>query len=43
MARFEEDSYFPNSMWGEKLREAKLNLADENVFFERVRETLKNI
>ncbi|MFA6195774.1 MAG: HIT domain-containing protein [Sulfurimonas sp.] len=43
MARFEEDSYFPNSMWGEKLREAKLNLPDENAFFERVRETLKNI
>lgn len=34
MARFENDSYFPNPMWGEKLRDAKLNLPDENEFFE---------
>ncbi len=27
MARFKEDSYFPEPMWGEKQREAKLNLA----------------
>jgi diadenosine tetraphosphate (Ap4A) HIT family hydrolase len=36
MARFEEDSYFPNPMWGEKLREAKLILADEEKFHKRV-------
>ncbi len=40
MARFEEDSYFPNSMWGEKIREAKLNLPDEEEFFKRVRNAL---
>ncbi|MCX6052553.1 MAG: HIT family protein [Campylobacterales bacterium] len=43
MARFEDDSYFPNPMWGEKLREAKLNLPDENEFFKRVKEVLKNL
>lgn len=36
MARFEEDSYFPNPMWGEKLRDAKLVLADEGKFHKRV-------
>ncbi len=36
MARFEEDSYFPNPMWGEKVREAKLKLPDEKVFHKRV-------
>ena len=36
MARFEEDSYFPNPMWGEKMREAKLNLADEEKFHKRI-------
>ncbi|MGE4397007.1 MAG: HIT family protein [Sulfurimonas sp.] len=40
MARFESDSYFPNPMWGEKLREAKLNLPDEEEFFKRVRKAL---
>lgn len=36
MARFKEDSYFPNPMWGEKLRDAKLNLPDEDEFFKRI-------
>ncbi len=43
MARFEDDSYFPNSMWGEKLREAKLDLPDEDLFYRRVIEALKKI
>ncbi|ABB45042.1 HIT family protein [Sulfurimonas denitrificans DSM 1251] len=42
MARFEEDSYFPNPMWGEKLRVAKLNLPDEEKFFKKVKEALQN-
>lgn len=42
MARFESDSYFPNPMWGEKLREAKLNLPDEEEFFKRVKRALEN-
>lgn len=36
MARFENDSYFPNPMWGEKLRDAKLSLPDEDLFYKRV-------
>jgi len=36
MARFEEDSYFPNPMWGEKLREASLKLPDEKKFHKRI-------
>ena len=41
MARFEEDSYFPNPMWGEKLREAKLELPCEEEFFKRVFKSLQ--
>ena len=36
MARFEEDSYFPNPMWGEKIRESNLKLPDEKEFYKRV-------
>jgi len=43
MARFEEDSYFPNPMWGEKLREANLNLPDEKEFHEKVKKALENL
>ena len=28
MARFESDSFFPESMWGKKQREGELNLPD---------------
>ena len=43
MARYEEDSYFPNPMWGEKLREAKLDLPDEKEFHKRVIKVLENL
>lgn len=43
MARYEEDSYFPNPMWGEKLRESKLNLPDEKEFHEKVKKALENL
>ena len=43
MARFENDSYFPNPMWGEKLRDADLDLADEEEFYKRVVAALKQI
>ena len=36
MARYKEDSYFPNPMWGEKLREAKLQLPDEELFYKKL-------
>lgn len=42
MARFEEDSHFPNPMWGEKLRVANLHLPDEEEFYEKVRKALSN-
>lgn len=32
MARFEEDSFFPNPMWGEKTRTSNLDLPDEKTF-----------
>lgn len=36
MARFKEDSHFPNPMWGEKLREGELKLPDKQEFYKRV-------
>ena len=42
MARFENDSYFPNPMWGEKLREAELNLPDENKFYKKISNRLNS-
>lgn len=36
MARYKEDSYFPNPMWGEKLREAKLELPEEKLFYKKL-------
>jgi diadenosine tetraphosphate (Ap4A) HIT family hydrolase len=40
MARFEEDSFFPEPMWGTRQREAKLNLPDFIIFCEKVRKAL---
>ncbi|MDX1809634.1 MAG: HIT family protein [Sulfurospirillaceae bacterium] len=36
MARFAEDSYFPEPMWGKKQREARLNLPDFETFKQRL-------
>ena len=36
MARFEEDSFFPEPMWGTKQRESSLDLPDFEVFCDRV-------
>ena len=37
MARFEEDTHFPNPMWGEKMRESTLDFSqDEAAFHKRV-------
>jgi len=43
MARFEDDSYFPNPMWGEKMREANLTLPNEEEFHKRVFEALQKL
>ncbi len=40
-ARFKNDSYFPNPVWGEKRREAHLELPDMGEFIERVRKDLE--
>jgi len=40
MARFEADSYFPEPMWGEKQRQAELNLPSFEVFFTQLGEQL---
>ena len=36
MARYENDSYFPNPMWGEKLRDATLKLPNEKEFHKKI-------
>lgn len=41
MARFEEDSYFPEPMWGTKQRESNLNLPDFELFCKRVVNTIE--
>ncbi|SFV60759.1 Diadenosine tetraphosphate (Ap4A) hydrolase and other HIT family hydrolases [hydrothermal vent metagenome] len=43
MARFEEDSYFPEPMWGKKQREAKLNLPDFGTFCQNVVKAVKSV
>lgn len=42
MARFEEDSFFPDPMWGTKQRESDLKLPDFEVFCERVVNTISS-
>ncbi|EQB39820.1 hypothetical protein M947_04385 [Sulfurimonas hongkongensis] len=42
MARFEDDSHYPNPMWGEKLREATIELPDDKEFFERLVKALNS-
>ena len=43
MARYKNDSYFPNPMWGEKLRESDLDLPDEKEFHKNVFNALQNL
>ncbi len=40
MARFKEDSYFPEPMWGKKQRESKLKLKDFKEFYKIVKKKL---
>ena len=42
MARFKDDDYFPNPMWGKKLREGKLQLPNEDKFFKELHMALSN-
>ncbi len=43
MARFKEDSYFPEPMWGKKQREANLNIKDLDQFYNIVKEKLSKL
>lgn len=36
MARFKEDNYYPNPMWGEQQRENQLNLPSEEKFYKNI-------
>ncbi|HHD79592.1 MAG TPA: HIT domain-containing protein [Epsilonproteobacteria bacterium] len=40
MARFEEDSYYPEPMWGTKQREANLHLPSFETFCQRIQERI---
>ena len=42
MARFENDTHYPNTMWGEKLRDANIELPNEKIFFEKLIKVLKS-
>jgi len=41
MARFEEDSYFPEPMWGSKQREGTYQLENFDTFLKLLKEKLK--
>jgi diadenosine tetraphosphate (Ap4A) HIT family hydrolase len=44
MARFENDTHFPNPMWGEKLRESSLDFSEtENEFHKKVFNALQKM
>ena len=43
MARFKDDSYFPECVWGEKQREANLNLASMEEFITRLQYVLPRL
>ena len=43
MARFEEDSYFPEPMWGTKQRESSLTLPSFDIFCKNLVEHIKYV
>ena len=36
MCRYKEDSYFPNPMWGEKLRDSNLVIPSNEIFYKHL-------
>jgi len=42
MARFEEDSYYPEPMWGTKQRETSLELPSFDIFCEQLKDLLNS-
>ncbi len=43
MARFKEDSYFPEPMWGKIQRESNLSLPDSHDFYRKLVETINEV
>jgi len=41
MARFKEDSYFPEPMWGEKQREGTLDLPSFDIFCKKLSKSIR--
>ncbi len=41
IARFEDDAYFPNPVWGEKLRQEKTISKDFKPFYEKIAKKIK--
>ncbi len=42
IARYKDDAYFPNPVWGEKMREDKKVSEDFELFYERIADRLKS-
>jgi diadenosine tetraphosphate (Ap4A) HIT family hydrolase len=42
MARFKEDSYYPEPMWGVKQRDAYLQLPDEKSFYTKLTKVIQD-
>jgi diadenosine tetraphosphate (Ap4A) HIT family hydrolase len=42
MARFKEDAYFPEPMWGVKQRESNLDLPDQQLFYKSLSDKIKS-
>ena len=43
MARFKEDAFFPEPMWGKRQRDDKEFKGDFSTFIKKVQEALKNL
>jgi len=43
MARFKNDSYFPNPLWGEKTQESSLDLPSFELFYEHLTKQLNEV
>ncbi|WP_281951253.1 HIT family protein [Nitrosophilus kaiyonis] len=41
MARFKNDSFFPEPMWGKKQRESNLKLPDFEIFYKNIKKILE--
>ena len=42
IARYKDDAYFPNPVWGEKMRKDKKVSEDFELFYERIADRLKS-